>query len=555
MKYTGRQKNLLILLRPGLARSARLVGLIGSVLLFGGVYFSFVTASGSSTGEARPLLTAPTFTQVKQLNATNGELSDHFGISVAISGDTAVVGALEAAGPNGTDLGTIYIYERNQGGSNNWGEVKRIQASDGEWLDRFGQAVAIFNNTVVVGALLDDIGSNTDQGSAYVFERNQGGSNNWGLVKKLTAMDGAAHDEFGVSVAVSNETILIGAHLNNTGANNDQGAAYIYGRDQGGAGNWGQVKKLTASDGADNDDFGWAAALKDDTAVISADKDTIGTNNGQGSVYIFKRDQGGADNWGQVKKIIAFDGAPNDLFGYSAAIEGDTVIIGCLNDGIGSNALQGSGYVYERNRDGAENWGLTKKLVSSDGHSGDGMGRSVAISNNVVVLGATGVDIGSAMQRGAAYTFGKDDGGTDNWGQAQKILSNDGAAGDTFGNYVAISNNSVIIGARFDDAPNNPAEGSAYIFSAVPPTAALVTVSGRVMTSGGTGVNNALVRITDHNGVTRESRTNVFGYYVFEEVEAGQVYVFNVISKAYQFEPRVVTVGDTINDLNFTAGQ
>ena len=135
-----------------------------------------------------PLRVDPLFTQTKKLTASEAAANDRFGYSVATNGDTVVVGAY---GKN-SNTGAAYIFERNQGGAENWGQVQKLTASDAAVNDQFGWSVAIDVDTVVVGAWL----KNSNTGAAYIFERNQGGAENWGQVKKLTASDAAANDDF-----------------------------------------------------------------------------------------------------------------------------------------------------------------------------------------------------------------------------------------------------------------------------------------------------------------------------------------------------------------------
>ena len=142
-------------------------------------------------GASYPVTINPTLTETKKLTASDGAAGDFFGISIAIYADTAIVGAyLDDDIEGNLAQGSAYIFERNQGGANNWGEVKKLTASDGAADDFFGRSVAIYADTAIVGADFDTIGGNHLQGSAYIFERNQGGANNWGEVKKLTASDG-----------------------------------------------------------------------------------------------------------------------------------------------------------------------------------------------------------------------------------------------------------------------------------------------------------------------------------------------------------------------------
>jgi hypothetical protein len=308
---------------------------------------------------------------------------------VAVSGDTVVVGAY------GDDSyrGSAYLFARNQGGADHWGQLIKLTASDRAADDAFAHSVAIWGDTVVVGAYADD----GYRGSAYLFARNQGGPDHWGQIIKLTASDGAAYDRFGWSVAIWGDTVLVGAY----GDDNSRGSAYLFARNQGGAGNWGQIIKLTASDGTADDLFGHSVAIWDDTVIVGALGDDY-----RGSAYLFARNQGGAEHWGQIKKLTASDGAALDQFGYSVAIWGDTVVVGADGDDIGSNAGQGSAYLFVRNQGGTNNWGQIIKLTASDGAADDWFGHSVAIWGNTVVVGAAYDDIGSSTGQGSAYVFG-----------------------------------------------------------------------------------------------------------------------------------------------------
>ena len=156
---------------------------------------------------------------------------------------------------------------------------QKLIASDGGIFENFGSSVAISGSTIVVGAPRDNIGSNSLQGSAYVFNR-QGGS--WVEMQKLTASDGAAFDSFGFSVAVSGSTIVVGATFDNIGGNLLQGSAYVFNR-QGGS--WVETQKLTASDGAANNLFGNSVAVSGATIVVSAPRANI--------AYVYNR-HGGA---------------------------------------------------------------------------------------------------------------------------------------------------------------------------------------------------------------------------------------------------------------------
>ena len=161
-------------------------------------------------------------------------------------------------------------------------------------------------------------------------------------VQKLLASDAQAGDAFGVGVAVSGDTAVVGANGEDAGA----GAAYVFGRNQGGADNWGQVAKLTASDAGADDHFGVSVAISGDTAVVGADLEAGGAGDPltfAGAAYVFGRNQGGADNWGQVAKLTASDAQAVDLFGVSVAVSGDTAVVGARGEdaGVGRSSQSG----------------------------------------------------------------------------------------------------------------------------------------------------------------------------------------------------------------------
>ena len=384
----------------------------------------------------------------------DGVAGDFFGISVAIDGNTMVVGA-NKDDDNGSSSGSAYILDKLDGA---WVPIAKLTASDGADSDFFGLSVGISGDTVVVGANLDD-DNESNSGSAYIYERNEGGSNNWGEVTKITASDGADNDRFGLSVGISGDTMVVGSRFDDDNGGNS-GSAYIYERNEGGSNNWGEVTKITASDRAAFDLFGRSVGISGDTVVVGANFDD---DNGSdsGSAYIYERNEGGSNNWGEVTKITASDGADNDRFGLSVGISGDTVVVGAnFDDDNGSDS--GSAYIYERNEGGSNNWGEVSKKTASDGAANDLFGLSVGISGDTVVVGAHKDDDNGSLS-GSAYIYERNEGGSNNWGEVSKKTASDGAANDLFGGSVGISGDTVVVGANFDD-DNGSDSGSVYIY-------------------------------------------------------------------------------------------
>ncbi len=361
--------------------------------------------------------------EVVQLFASDAAEDDFFAIGVAISGDIVVVGAY-GDDHSVVDGGSAYVFYRDQGGPDAWGEVAKLVASDAGLEDRFGSSVDLEGSTVVVGAPFAD-GAGSDRGKAYVFEKDAGGLDNWGEVKILTASDAIDGARFGHSATISGDTVVVGAFLDSEGGV-DSGAAYLFDRDQGGAGLWGQVTKLTASDAAAGARFGISASINGDLVVVGADRDS-GTTNEAGAAYLFDRNLGGPGAWGERTKLIPSDAAAGDNAGSTVGASGDFVVVGSgYHDAVADDA--GAAYFYSRNIGGADAWGEYKKIVASDGAFDDRFGnKGVAVGRDWMVVGAYRVDGGTPTtpECGAAYVFDVpmfvddfESGTTDNWDQA-----------------------------------------------------------------------------------------------------------------------------------------
>jgi phage baseplate assembly protein gpV len=277
----------------------------------------------------------------------------------------------------------------------------KLTAGDGTAGNEFGVSVSINGDTMVVGAHVVDAYT----GSVYVFTRDTAGdlASRWTQVAKLTAGDGTAGDWFGESVSINGDTMVVGAH----GADAYTGYAYVFTRDTAGdlTSGWTQVAKLTADDGAVEDYFGSSVSIDGNTVVVGANGDDDNESS-SGSAYVFTRTTAGdlASGWTQVAKLTAGDGAVNDYFGVSASIDGDTVVIGAHGDDDDVKGDDsGSAYVFARDTadDLTSNWTQVAKLTAGDGDAGDMFGYSVSIDGNAVVIGASSQITSSA----SAYVF------------------------------------------------------------------------------------------------------------------------------------------------------
>jgi len=470
---------------------------------------------------ARYPITIDPLAQQAYLKASNTDagdrFGDQFGQSVAVSGDTVVVGARQedsnATGVNGDQTnnaaifaGAAYVFVRNAGV---WSQQAYLKASNTNADDFFGGSVAVSGDTVVVGAFREDssaTGVNGNQanngalsaGAAYVFVRTAG---LWSQQAYLKASNTDAFDEFGESVAVSGDTVVVGAKLedsNATGVNGDQtnnaadnaGAAYVFVRN---AGVWSQQAYLKASNTNTDDQFGSSVAVSGDTVVVET--------------YVFVRNAG---TWSQQAYLNASNTDAGDRFGESVAVSGDTVVVGAPGEdsnatGVNGNQTNnaavdsGAAYVFVRN---AGNWSQQAYLKASNTDANDVFGSSVAVSGDTVVVGAVreasnaaGVNgnqtNNAANLSGAAYVFVRT---AAVWSQQAYLKASNTDAGDLFSASVAVSGNTLVVGAPNEDSfevgvngnqTDNSSRnaGAAYVFR-VPS----FTVGGTVSGLAGTGL-------------------------------------------------------------------
>ncbi len=338
----------------------------------------------SQRGRARVYVrTGTTWSQQAVLVASDSQLGDLFGWSVAVDGDTVVVGA---SGSAPGDPGAAYVFTRT---GTAWSQQAVLAPADGQDADEFGGSVAVSGDSALVGASANDAPT-SNSGAAYVFARS-GGS--WSQQAKLTAPDGAADDRFGYSVGLDGTTALVGAFGHDTLAGPDAGAAYAF---QRAGGVWSPGSVLLAPDGAESDLFGWSVAVSGSTALVGSFLDDD-EGDASGSAYAFVRS---GPTWGLQSKLLAGDGTSADFFGWAVAIDGDRAIIGAMNDDAVA-LFAGSAYVVERS---GTTWFGPARIVGSDTATEDSFGYSVAISATTAVAGAPGADR-PATGSGSAYVF------------------------------------------------------------------------------------------------------------------------------------------------------
>jgi hypothetical protein len=501
-------------------------------------------------GAAYPLTVDP-IVQQAYLKASNMGANDQFGNSVAIAGDTVVVGApgedSNATGVNGDQSnssargasGAAYVFVRSGA---TWSQQAYLKASNTGVGDIFGTSVAISGETVVVGAPREQsaaTGVNGNQadnslyrsGAAYVFVRS---GSSWSQQAYLKASNTEWDDEFGHAVAIAGETVVVGApgeDSNATGVNGDHnndsahqsGASYVFLRS---GDTWSQQAYLKASTTGAHDYFGWSVAISVDTVVVGAYRErsnVTGVNGDQsnnsameaGAAYVFVRS---GSSWSQQAYLKASNTRARDLFGWSVAISGDTVVVGAHReqsnatgvngDQSNNSAMQaGAAYVFVRS---GSSWSQQAYLKASNTGADDYFGWSVAIAGDTLLVGApredsnaTGVNEeqsnNSASDSGAAYIFVRSG---IRWSQQAYLKASNTGAGDYFGFPVAIAGNTVVVGAEYEDSDatevngngsndSAPEAGAAYVFSLASSLAPANATSASGGVTGATVLVNA----------------------------------------------------------------
>ena len=506
-----------------------------SLLLLAGLFLSACSGGGDGSASTPPESTSPGSTppstppppppppppvaqliQQGYLKASNTGANDNLGYSVALSGDTLVVGSPQegssATGVNGDQAnnnaqnsGAVYVFTRTAGV---WSQQAYLKASNTDANDQFGVSVAISGDTIAVGAQFEDSNgsqsdnSAQDSGAVYVFTRTGGA---WTQQAYLKGHNTEAGDQFGVSVAVEGDTLAVGAIgeaseaccINHDGSNNNapgSGAVYVFTRT---AGVWSQQAYVKASNAGGL--FGYGLALAGDTLAVGAPfeaSNATGVNGNEadnsaplaGAVYVFTRTGG---NWTQQAYLKASNTDAGDRFGLGLDLDGDTVVVGArfeasassgVNGNQADNSVNNSGAAYVFTRT-AGVWSQQAYLKASHAENSNNFAGAITIAGDIVAVGARLEDSGStgingnqvsnsAPDSGAVYVFKRTAGV---WEETAYLKASNTGAGDEFGISVALSGNTLAVGAVFEDsnatgvngiqADNNaPNSGAVYVF-------------------------------------------------------------------------------------------
>ena len=365
---------------------------------------------------------------------------DGTGLALALSGDLAVIGAPYAGDPV-PQAGVVYVVERLAG---TWTQTARLLSPTPGVADRFGSAVAVAGDTILVGEPFDD-SSAPEAGAVHVFAKGGGG---WSDVQLLTAPGAVTGELFGHALAAAGDHLLVGAPTLTAapGALPGPGTAYVF---EHAAGAWQPSGELVAADGFDGQQFGFSVALHGDTALVGAPGYNV--HVGQPGGYVFER-AGGL--WFPTAKLLG--GGTSQQFGFAVALHGDRALVGSPAD----NQAGGNGVAWVFERQGFD-WGPGQLLTALKGGSLHRFGASVALAGDVALVGEPGNGLQGYMN-GAAHLFHP---AGDAWTQTL-LLAHDTTAQLEFGAAVALDGGQALVTAPTGD----PGQGgsTAYLWSAEP---------------------------------------------------------------------------------------
>src|SRR4051794_4476279 len=409
------------------------------------------------------------FVQQATLTAADGAASDAFGARVAVSasGNTMVVPS-EPRILGSPNPGAVYVFEKPASG---WADAKKVATLRLPPGGEGPTSVAISGDTIVVGAVEAIIGTTLDQGAVFVFVKPDGGWQDAQPTAILTASDGQGADMLGFSVAISGDSIVSSALQHKVGNNPKQGAAYVFVKPASGWASGHETAELTASDGAANDLLR-PVAIDGDTIVAGAQNHKVDEVTNQGEVYVFVKPRGGWATSTETARLTTGSGARDDFMGASVGVSGDTVVAGMPDRSpTGRPPHAGAAEVFVKPASGWKTATETAELTASDGVINDVLGGAVAISGDTIIATADGHTVGQTPGKGQAYVFKRRPGA--GWTSATEdqrfTESEEGTNSELFGSSISLSGNVALVGAPLRGVGDKSRAGAAFVFG-VPPS-------------------------------------------------------------------------------------
>jgi hypothetical protein len=406
------------------------------------------------------------FVQQGELSDRRGGSGEQFGEALAVSGRTLVVGTINhIATSTGVEQGAAYVFTEPASGWAHAQQVAILKAPRGQSEEAFGRSVAIAGNTIVVGAPVHEVDGHTGQGTAFVYVKPASGWRSASPTAKLTAAGGTGGEFFGESVAISGDTVLVGAPGRKVGKHAAQGAVDVFAVPRSRLARAPkQLAELTAPDGQPDDALGISVAISGSTIVAGADLHRVGATTGQGVAYVFSKRGAGWKSARETASLSDEAGEAHELFGRTVAIWKNTVVVGAPDHG---GAERGAAYVFVKPASGWRgSLTQTAELTASDTGKGDQFGGALAISGELIVIGAPGHASAKNTEQGAGYAFVKPAIGWRTSTETGELLATGAAAGDKLGLAVALSADTILLGAPDREVNGDLGQGAVYAFRA-----------------------------------------------------------------------------------------
>ena len=395
--------------------------------------------------------------QLAKLTTKKGVSYDAMGQSVAVEDNAVFVGVPDRAVGGNIQQGVVSVYVRPANGWHDMTQVRTLKASDGAARATFGFSMAISGDTLAVGAPTMSGGCASVAGAVYVFVGSNGQMRQ---AAKLTPSDGFNCDVFGYSVAIGGNTIVVGSPYSSA-----YGTVYVYVKPAGGWTDMTETAKLSTSDGTKyNNSFGTSVSIDGNTVAAGSYLQSL-----TGEAYVYVKPVTGWTNMTETAKLTASDGAVGDSFGYSVSISRDTVLVGSPNNSVPGGQYYGAGYIYVRPVSGWTNATETAKLTVNRPLVYALSGTSVNLAGSTALLGAPGPFFPGLNYPGAVYIYVRPKSGWTTTSRFQAMFtSGDGFATDIFGSALSLSGRTIVVGApdvHWDAGFNDPGPGAAYVFS------------------------------------------------------------------------------------------
>lgn len=329
--------------------------------------------------------------------------------------------------------------------------------------ERLGFSAAITGEWAVVGAPFWNSATRSKTGRVLLYRRAPANPEQWSFVKSLIAADGGTNDNFGYSVSIHGNYVLAGAPNAANGLKTQAGAAYLFSKDQGGADNWGQLAKLTPATAnvGDSDFFGRSVSISGDYALVGAQNADDPALTNSGAAYLYYKNQNGNNAWGLVKRLKPLDPKASENFGAGVVLDGETLAVGA--PGKSDNGLQsGAAYVFAKRAGGPENWEQTDKLLPATLVANDRFGSVLALKGNWMLAGAPYDD----AELGSVFVYERNPANTDKWLQRKVLTSSSStkSAGDRFGFSLALGEGYAMIGTPLENTTKGSDAGAVYVF-------------------------------------------------------------------------------------------